>query len=368
VIEERDGADAVVAYYTYGDAYVDEVLTMDRGGSRYYFHSNRLFSTYALTNSAGAVVERYFYTPYGMVTTYDSGYGNPQSSSRVGNPFTFTGRELDAETGLYHFRARTYDPAEGRFKQRDPLGYVGGWNLYEYVQSSPTMGVDPEGEGFWFAAILWIARHWYVTVPAAVSTTQSILYNPRTLTALVAVDVAGKACTGDDLGLRYWVMWGEPSSRCRGRTGGPSMAGGDGHARLVDRMEAFRAYQAGGGKMSLSQWVTHTSRNPNWGHGVKSGFLEWDVSVSSTHGNSRLSQRTCYLYRLVDKDGTFLKWGVTQDMATRFPKEFMRDKRIIKIDEGSRRDMLGKERALVETNPGPLNREPWAGKASMGGS
>jgi RHS repeat-associated protein len=145
VIEERDGADAVVATYTYGDGYVDEVLTMDRAGSRYYFHGNRLSSVYAITNSSGAVVERYFYTPYGLPTTYDANYGSPQSSSRVGNPFTFTGRELDAETGLYHFRARTFDPAEGRFKQRDPLGYVDGFNLYEYVGSRPTWFVDPFG-------------------------------------------------------------------------------------------------------------------------------------------------------------------------------------------------------------------------------
>jgi RHS repeat-associated protein len=47
----------------------------------------------------------------------------------VGNPFTFTGRELDAETGLMHFRARTYDPVQGRFKQRDPIGYVDGMKI-----------------------------------------------------------------------------------------------------------------------------------------------------------------------------------------------------------------------------------------------
>jgi RHS repeat-associated protein len=64
----------------------------------------------------------------------------------VGNPFLFTGREWDSETGLYHYRARTYDPAEGRFKQRDPLGYVDGYNLYEYARSSASTYVDPWGE------------------------------------------------------------------------------------------------------------------------------------------------------------------------------------------------------------------------------
>jgi RHS repeat-associated protein len=145
------GADVKMAEYTYG-TYVDEVLTMDRklGGTgpfqRLYFHTNRMFSTHALTDSLGTVVERYSYTAYGLVTTFDGAYGAPQSSSRVGNPFTFTGRELDPETGLMHYRARTYDPAEGRFKQRAPVGYVDGMALYEYVRSGPTAFVDLLGK------------------------------------------------------------------------------------------------------------------------------------------------------------------------------------------------------------------------------
>jgi RHS repeat-associated protein len=63
----------------------------------------------------------------------------------VGNPFLFTGRELDAETGLYHYRARTYDPAQGRFKQRDPFGIVDGLGTFEYVASVPTSRSDPSG-------------------------------------------------------------------------------------------------------------------------------------------------------------------------------------------------------------------------------
>jgi RHS repeat-associated protein len=129
IIEERDGRDAVQAVYTYG-TYIDEPLTMDRDGERLYYHSNRVFSTYALTDSAGQIVERYSYTPYGEATTFDAAYQNAGFASRVGNTFTFTGRELDAETGLMHFRARTYDTVQGRFKQRDPIGYDGGINLY----------------------------------------------------------------------------------------------------------------------------------------------------------------------------------------------------------------------------------------------
>ena len=102
IVEEHDGADAVTAFYTYGD-YVDEPLTMDRpSGTRYYYHANRLYSTYLLTDSTGAIAERYVYTPYGVATTFDSTYTTPQATSRVGNPYLFAGFAaiFDTETSL----------------------------------------------------------------------------------------------------------------------------------------------------------------------------------------------------------------------------------------------------------------------------
>ena len=59
--------------------------------------------------------------------------------------YAFTGREWDAEVGLYYYRARYFDPALGRFISSDPSGFVDGPNLFAYVGNKPTTYVDPFG-------------------------------------------------------------------------------------------------------------------------------------------------------------------------------------------------------------------------------
>jgi len=45
-----------------------------------------------------------------------------------------------------HVGARYYDPATGRFLQRDPIGIAGGLNVYGYVANAPTVLVEAHGE------------------------------------------------------------------------------------------------------------------------------------------------------------------------------------------------------------------------------
>ena len=66
-------------------------------------------------------------------------------ASRYGNPFLWTGQRYDGAVGLYHFLFRSYSPDLGRWLQRDPLGYVDGANLHEYVGSDPLGWIDPLG-------------------------------------------------------------------------------------------------------------------------------------------------------------------------------------------------------------------------------
>jgi RHS repeat-associated protein len=159
IVEEQNSLGVTSATYVYGN-YVDEVLTMDLGGSTYYYHQNALWSVEAITDNTGTPVERYSYCSdptqpscdgYGFVVVTD-GSGNPvplnawgTPHSAIGNPWMFTGRQIDEETGLYFYRTRYYDPAKGRFLERDLLGYVDGANLYEYVKDNPLLQLDPTG-------------------------------------------------------------------------------------------------------------------------------------------------------------------------------------------------------------------------------
>jgi len=121
---------------------------MIEGGNTYYYHSDGLGSITEITDELGNLLERYEYDVFGRVSIKDaSGYTLQVSS--IGNPYYFTGRRYDTETGLYFFRTRYYNADIGRFIQPDTIGYKADVNLYTYCHNNPINYIDPYGTCDW---------------------------------------------------------------------------------------------------------------------------------------------------------------------------------------------------------------------------
>lgn len=104
-----------------------------------YQHTDLLGSPVAITDAAGAVLERTHWAPYGAAidkSAYD-GIG-------------YTGHRQDGATGLVYMQQRYYDPGIGLFLSVDPVtalgNPVGQFNRYRYGNNSPYAFVDPDGQ------------------------------------------------------------------------------------------------------------------------------------------------------------------------------------------------------------------------------
>ena len=62
-------------------------------------------------------------------------------------PIRFQGQSFDTETGLHYNRFRYFDPDLGMFTTRDPIGLLGGSNVFQYAPN-PTGWIDPLGLEF----------------------------------------------------------------------------------------------------------------------------------------------------------------------------------------------------------------------------
>jgi RHS repeat-associated protein len=150
------------------------------GDEQLFLHGNLVGTTERITDGTGAINHRAVYTAFGepifpspsqgegqgegtIPTRYGYvgawGYqGNPLS---VGQPLGGGGGLCDpanpqafcdpvALLGWLHVGERYYDPASGRFMQRDPIGINGGPNVYAYVENEPPHYVDPPGHDRWY--------------------------------------------------------------------------------------------------------------------------------------------------------------------------------------------------------------------------
>ena len=104
---------------------------------RAIYHSDGIGSTRATSDGSQGVTVELVYDAYGNLLT-----------SGTAPTLGFAGqyRYYADATGLDYLKARYYNPSNGRFISQDPIGYLGGLNLYGYVGGNPAVGVDPDGE------------------------------------------------------------------------------------------------------------------------------------------------------------------------------------------------------------------------------
>ena len=110
---------------------------------RLYATQDANFNVTGLVSTAGTVEERFLYDPYGNGTVLSSSWGGMSDTYEW--PIRHQGLMWDVETGLIYNRARMLHSLLGFFGSRDPLGYVDGSNLYQYVSNNPTTITDPGG-------------------------------------------------------------------------------------------------------------------------------------------------------------------------------------------------------------------------------
>ncbi len=129
----------------------DEPIGMQTVMRKYYYLFDGLGSVTGLTDSGGNLVATYSYDAFGNILS-ETG----DATLNAINPYRFTSRVYDKESGLYYYRARYYDSSVGRFISKDPLRseLTEGKNLYVYVGNNPVVMVDPTGTALAYCTYL----------------------------------------------------------------------------------------------------------------------------------------------------------------------------------------------------------------------
>ena len=117
-----------------------QIIAQISGSDTNYYHTDHLGSSSIITDNTGNKVEDIYYYPYGEIKT-NTGSANVR--------YKYTGKEFDAEDGLYYYGARYYDPRLARFISADtivPLPfYPQTFNRYAYAYNNPIVLRDLDG-------------------------------------------------------------------------------------------------------------------------------------------------------------------------------------------------------------------------------
>jgi RHS repeat-associated protein len=144
VAAELDGQGALRWRFVYATGKHLPDAAIDAAGVVYRLVTDQVGSLRLVVRASdGAVMQRMRHDAWGRVEEDFVAVGF------VRVPFGFAGGLVDQVTGLVHFGAREYDPAVGRWVEKDPIGFEGGTTgLYEYVGGRPLDATDPGGQRF----------------------------------------------------------------------------------------------------------------------------------------------------------------------------------------------------------------------------
>ncbi|WP_127956682.1 RHS repeat-associated core domain-containing protein [Serratia microhaemolytica] len=105
----------------------------------YYYHNHVNGMPEALSDERGRWIWRGEMSLWGQ-TLKEQQHGH----TVVAQNLKLQGQYLDRETGLHYNLFRYYEPVAGRFTQPDPIGLLGGINLYQYAPNTFNY-IDPWG-------------------------------------------------------------------------------------------------------------------------------------------------------------------------------------------------------------------------------
>jgi RHS repeat-associated protein len=91
--------------------------------------------TLLVDTTSGQSAATYDYGPFGEPLRHSGEYA-------LLNPYRFSTKYTDDETGLLDYGLRYYNPNTGRWPNHDPIGERGGCNLYGFVANDPLNLID----------------------------------------------------------------------------------------------------------------------------------------------------------------------------------------------------------------------------------